>query len=142
MNDRARNSGITLIELMVVIAILAIVGTIAVNSYRGYMLRSNRTEAKTALLRVQTAQEKFFLQNNRYADEDEIAVAPPNGLGIATTTPSGMYRISLSADSGATQYTAIATAQNGQLKDNPACQTLTIDHMGRRTPDEASGCWR
>src|SRR5690606_27341297 len=59
--------GVTLIELRPVIVVVAILRTIAVSSYRSYLLRTNRTEARMALLRVQAAQEKFFLQNNRYA---------------------------------------------------------------------------
>ena len=135
-------SGITLIELMVVIMVVAILGTIAVSSYRGYMIRSNRTEAKTELLRIQAAQEKFFLQNNRYATAAELDDAPPAGLGISLVSPSGMYNIDLIDGATDTTYTARARATKGQLQDTAACQTLTIDESGTRTPDDASGCWR
>jgi type IV pilus assembly protein PilE len=78
---RARSQGMTLIELMIVVIVVAILGTVAVSSYRSYLIRANRTEARMALLRVQAAQEKFFLQNNRYASNSELATAPPSGLG-------------------------------------------------------------
>ncbi|HLS81148.1 MAG TPA: type IV pilin protein [Steroidobacter sp.] len=133
--------GITLIELMTVVAVVAILGTIAVSSYRSYLLRTNRTEARMALLRVQAAQEKFFLQNNRYATAAELDDAPPNGLGIPAITPGGYYAIDLQNVTGTT-YTARARAAAGQLADAAACQTLTIDHTGARTPNDASGCWR
>src|SRR5690606_34262393 len=133
--------GITLIELMTVVAVVAILGTIAVSSYRSYLLRTNRTEAKTALLRVQAAQEKFFLQNNRYATNDELDDAPPAGLGIPTSTPSNYYTISLVNVTGTT-YTAQAVAINGQTQDVAACQTLTINQNGTRTPAQNTGCWR
>ncbi|MDY0065906.1 MAG: type IV pilin protein [Steroidobacteraceae bacterium] len=125
--------GITLIELMTVVAVLAILGTIAVSSYRSYLVRTNRTEARMALLRIQAAQEKFFLQNNRYATADELG-----GLGA---TPGGYYTIDLQNLTDTT-YTARARAAAGQLADAAACQTLTIDHTGARTPNDASGCWR
>ncbi len=138
-----RNShGVTLIELMVVIVVVAILGSIAVSSYRSYLLRTNRTEARMALLRVQAAQEKFFLQNNRYADNGELGTAPPAGLGVPASTPSGYYAITISEDSTDTTYTAIATATGGQAQDTAACRTLTISEDGQRTPDNASGCWR
>ena len=73
---RARSRGVTLLELMIVVVILGILGTIAVSTYRGYLLRTNRTEARMALLRVQAAQEKFFLQWNRYADTAELTPGP------------------------------------------------------------------
>ena len=135
--------GVTLIELMVIIAILGILGTVAVNSYRGYLLRSNRTEARVALLKVQSQQEKFFLQNGRYADDTELSPKPsdtPPGLGVAATTPSGFYTITLEGSD--TEFEVTATAAAGQTKDLAACQVFTIDHRGERTPDQASGCWR
>ena len=96
VGTRARSRGVTLLELMAVVVIIGVLGTLAVNSYRGYLLRANRTEARVALLRVQAAQEKFFLQNNRYADTAELTPGPADGgLGIAATTPNGQYAISL-----------------------------------------------
>lgn len=139
---RARSRGVTLLELMAVVVIIGILGTIAVNSYRGYLLRTNRTEARMALLRVQTQQEKFFLQNNRYAATAELSLGPtatPPGLGIAATTPGGHYSITLAGTN--TTYTATATATAGQTADAAACQVLTINQNGDRTPT-GNDCWR
>src|SRR5205823_3769710 len=61
-----RMRGMTLIELMVVVAIVAILASLAVGSYRRYVLRANRTDATSALLRIQVGEEKYFLQNNAY----------------------------------------------------------------------------
>jgi type IV pilus assembly protein PilE len=137
--------GVTLIELLVVIVVLAILGSLAVSSYRRYMLRSNRTDATTTLLRIQVAQEKFFLQNNRYADSGELTTAPPAGLGLALgsggLTTNGFYTIALDSPD-ATHYTATATATAGQTADVAACQTFTINEQGQRTPAESSGCWK
>jgi len=130
---RRRMRGITLIELMTVVAIVAILGTIAVTSYRSYMLRTNRTEAKTELLRIRAAQEKYFLQNNKYATAAE--------LQIPSQTPGKFYDLSLENVTDTT-FTAVARATGGQLKDVAACHELRIDHTGQREPDEASGCWR
>ena len=141
MSLKNHSRGITLIELMAVIVIVAILGSIAVASYRSYLIRTNRTEARMALLRIQAAQEKFFLQRNRYATAAEVDDAPPAGLGIPLVTPSGMYNIDL-INVTDTTYTARARAANGQLEDTAACQTLTIDESGARSPNDASGCWR
>lgn len=135
--------GMTLIELMTVIVIVAVLGSIAVSSYRNYLMRTNRTEARMSLLRVQSAQEKFFLQNNRYADDDELETPPPAGLGVNATTQSGYYTIAIeNVNAAGTTYTAVANAAGGQLQDAAACQRFTIDHTGVRTPNNASGCWR
>jgi type IV pilus assembly protein PilE len=140
---RARMRGVTLLELMAVVVIIGILGTIAVNSYRGYLLRTNRTEARMALLRLQAAQEKFFLQRNRYATAAELSTSPSDattpGLGISATTETGKYAITMV--STATTYTGTATAAGGQTADAAACQVLTIDESGRRSPT-GSECWR
>ena len=142
--DRARMRGVTLLELMAVVVIIGILGTLAVNSYRGYLLRTNRTEARMALLQVQANQEKFFLQNNRYASSAAEIANPPThpetpGLGIFATTPGGHYTIAVDADD--TTYTATATAIGGQTKDAAACLTLSIDETGNREPT-GNECWR
>jgi type IV pilus assembly protein PilE len=136
----ARSRGVTLLELMAVIVIVGVLGTIAVNSYRGYLLRTNRTEARMALLQIQAAQEKFFLQNNRYANDDELTPAPPAGLGIPATTPGGHYAIVLDRTSN-TEYEATATAQGPQTKDAAECLELEINQNGDREPTGGS-CWR
>lgn len=137
----------TLIELMVVMAVVAILGSIAVSSYRAQMMRSNRAEAKSALLQVQVAQEKFFLQNNRYAQNNaEMVAAPsasPPGLGLPATTPHDYYTIELNGT--ASTYRATATAANGQVNDT-GCKTFTITEQGERTSKNSSGasssgCW-
>ena len=140
---RARSAGVTLLELMAVVLIVGVLGTIAVNSYRGYLLRTNRTEARMALLQVQANQEKFYLQNNRYADTAELSLGTtdtPPGLGVPATTPSSFYTITLARPDTNT-YVATATAINGQTKDAAACQTLTINEAGSRTPT-GNDCWR
>lgn len=144
-NDPKRTRGVTLIELMIVIVVVAILASIAVPSYRNYILRTNRTEGRAALLRVQVAQEKFFLQNNTYAGNAILATAPPAGLGIATTTESGHYTVAVAPGASgtiATSYQATVTAAGGQTQDTAACLTLTINDQGTRTPLESSGCWR
>ena len=76
-------TGFTLIELMIVIVIVAVLAAIAMPSYRQYVLRTHRTEAKRSLLNVAVAQEKFYLQNNTYAGPSALKIAPPAGLGIS-----------------------------------------------------------
>jgi type IV pilus assembly protein PilE len=139
--ERSRRymGGVTLIELMTVMVVLAILTSISVGAYRRYLLRTNRSEAISELLKVQVAQEKFFLQNNSYTDD--LA-----DLGIAETTASGNYTLDVEApDDGdiATGFRATATVAGGQQEDG-ACTSLTIDDRGRRLsdPGETSLCWR
>jgi type IV pilus assembly protein PilE len=142
---RRATRGVTLIELMVVVTVLAILTSIAVPSYRSYMLRAQRADAKAELLRVRTAQERFFLQNNRYATQDEFDNLPPGGLGFSGTSEHGHFLVDLSIATPNT-FTVRARATQGQTKDGP-CQTFTIDQGGVRASTNSSGqvttnlCW-
>lgn len=139
-----RPQGVTLIELLVVVVIVAIMTSAAVPSYRRYLLRAHRVEAKTALLNLAAAQEKFYLQNNGYAGDSALATAPPDGLGLAETTGNGWYTIAITAAS-TTHFSAMATAVGAQSADD-ACATFTIDSLGVRGATDHGGtpsttCW-
>src|SRR5688572_9653384 len=126
---KLRMRGVTLIELMVVIMVLAILASIAVPSYRRFLLRSQRTEAMRALMQAQTAQEKFFLQNNMYSD-DLTGAPAAGGLGLLTTTDTGTYDLALEAT--AATFTVTATAKDGQRQDED-CLEFSINQAGTRT---------
>lgn len=136
--------GVTLIELMIVIIVVAILASIAVPSYRQYVLRTHRTEAKTALLNLAAAQEKFYLQNNTYAADSALSTAPPAGLGLSSTTENGWYAIAITAAS-ATAFSATATATGAQTADSD-CATLTLTGLGVKSATKSGGgastvCW-
>jgi type IV pilus assembly protein PilE len=133
---RWNSRGFSLIELMIVIAVVAILASIAVPSYRQYVLRAHRTEAKAALLNVAAAQEKFYLQNNTYTTA--LTAAPPAGLGIAATTRNGHYTIAIGA-ANVTTFSVTATATGAQTKDS-RCLTFSINELGVKTATNTD-CW-
>jgi type IV pilus assembly protein PilE len=139
---RARVLGMSLSELLVVVAISAVLATIAVPGYRVYLLRSHRVEATAALLQLSAAQEQFYLQHNTYTDE--LTTAAPGGLGLQGVTQNGFYEIAVdSAD--AAGFQATARARGGQA-DDTHCAAFTLDEAGARTArnrNEAAvrDCW-
>ena len=137
-------AGFTLIELLIAIVIVAILASIAIPSYRAYVLRSRREDAVSALLRISTAEEKFFLQNKTYT----ISTAP-GGLGTGAVSDNGYYDIAIVAGPNGigTGYSATATpnATGGQT-DDAKCASFTIDQTGQRTatgtdPTPNQTCW-
>ena len=147
MNKRQR--GVTLMELMTVMVVVAILVSIAVPSYRRYLLRTQRTDAKTALLQAQTAEEKFLLQNNTYTAN--VTAASPNGLGLSGTSEKGFYNIAaaLTNVNGVPGYTFTATpVAGGGQQDDTLCVQFTLNEQGARTATDSGGadntatCWK
>ncbi len=145
-----RQTGMTLIELMIVVVVLGIIIAIGVPSYRGYIIRANRVDATSALLRLAANQERFYMQNNTYASNAQLAAALPAGLGIAATD-HGFYNLTIAAAGAGlvVGYTATATAVAGESQGSDAdCWTYTINEMGLRTAatqgaaDNTGICWQ
>ena len=144
-----RMRGVTLVELMITLLVVAILAAVAVPSYRSYVLRAQRTEARTALTRIQAAQERFLLQQNRYATDAELEAAPPAGLGQPRNMESNKYGITIQNAATPTEYsiTATALAAGGQ-QDDTRCTLMRIDHNGIKSAqaadstDTAQECWR
>ena len=138
------SGGFTLIELMIVVVIMAILATASVAGYRQYVRRANRVDATSALLRVSAAQERFYLQNNRYATTREELADPPPGRARHRRNRSGALRAGRGRRRRAVPspgYRATATATpGGSQRDDDDCQAFSIDQSGRRG---AAGCrWR
>lgn len=139
--------GFSLIELMTVILILGILLGIGVPAYRGFVIRAQRAEAKTTLLRVQAEQEKFYMQNNTYTTD--VNNPPPIGLGIAASE-NIYYNIAIVAGAGGLTvgYTVSATPAAGspQLEDEQ-CALFSVNQTGVRyaesqaAMDETQACW-
>jgi type IV pilus assembly protein PilE len=143
--SRNTQSGVTLIELMIVIVVLTILVSVAVPSYRNYLIRTQRTEAKTALLNVRAAQEKFYLQKNKYTNKLTDAPAD-DGLGMLGTSEGGLYDITVALQNVDQGYVVTATARDDRgQKDDRKCQTLTLNDAGVKGSTGGGGteyCWR
>jgi len=132
---------------------MAILAIASVAGYRQYVQRANRVDATSALLRASAAQERFYLQNNRYATTaDELADPPPAGLGISGTE-RGFYELAVeaAADGAAAGYTFTATASATGPQRDDDCEAFTIDQSGMRGardtggadgPEVTARCWR
>jgi type IV pilus assembly protein PilE len=121
--------GITLIELLVVIAIVAILAAIAIPSYRGYMQRARRADAKTALEQVRAAQEMWRAEKGSYST---VQAALQTTMGAPRTAISDYYTWQFSGafTLNANTWTAQAVAIGTQATDGD----LFINYLGNKTP--------
>jgi type IV pilus assembly protein PilE len=148
-NIHRRMRGITLIELLTVIIILGVLASIAVPTYRRYLIRAQRSEAKIALLQLQTAQEKYYSQYNRYTDKVTAkSTSTTPGLGLPGKTETGKYRVSVTnLGVGGQEYTATAApASGGGQEDDKDCGSFTINERGVRGNSSGAQhvqtCWK
>lgn len=136
--NRRQQSGFTLIELMIVLVVLAVLVSIAVPSYRNYVIRANRSEAKSALLALATAQEKYYLQCNVYTATLDPTVAntcPATGVTASLRYPGtserGLYTITVTA-ADANGWTATAVPSSGTQSRDTNCQFFSLTSAGVR----------
>jgi len=129
------NKGFSLVELMIVLAIIGLLSAIAYPSYDSYMKKSRRSDAKVALQAMADKQERFYLQNNTYTTN----TASVGGTG----TEENYYVLSIdSADVNAFALTATAVAGGPQAADTTTnsgdCTVIKLTSAGAKTPN---ACW-
>ena len=139
---RRQAQGVTLIELLIVVVIIGILGMVAIPSYRQYTIRAQRTEAKTALLRLAANQSRFYIQNNTFTT-NLAALGFPAG-----TSDKGIYTLAVPvANANAYQATAVPTPGGGptgrDMGSDADCALFSINSQGVRaaTPDPDISCW-
>ena len=133
-----RAKGFTLIELMIVVAIIAIIAAIAVPNYNRYAFRTRRADAHEALMRIASMQERFYTNRNRYASAAEL------GFAGAIPTEKGHYQIAVNRANADQTYTLTASPVAGGAQVGDKCGNLTINNVGNKgkSGDETNGkCW-
>lgn len=135
MNTGAR--GFTLVELMIAVAVVGILATVALPSYQAHVAAARRTDAKSALLAAAQAMERYYTERGTYVG----ATLGTTGLYPATS-PNGYYAmtiVTLTADG----YTLRASRQGGQIGDQ--CGNYTYDQAGTKgvalASYTAAKCW-
>jgi type IV pilus assembly protein PilE len=120
---KPRSGGFTLIESLVVVAIGAILASLAYPTFADQVRKGRRVDAIVRLASLQLAQERFRANNTSYGSLASI--------GVAAETADGLYRLSV-VTADAAGYVVLAEAQGGQLRD-AACRFLRLGVAGGKT---------
>lgn len=135
----AKQKGMTLIEIMIVVAIVGILAAVAYPSYQNHILRSHRAAATSCLLELSQFMERNYTQNMRYNSAD---FALPN---LQCMTESAT-RFTYTSEQAQRTYTVTATAKGPQASDTN-CKVLGMNQAGTKLVDGDSvaaavaECW-
>ncbi len=128
--------GVNLVELMVVVVVIGILTAFAYPSYRQYVAKAKRNEAKAALLQIATMQERVYLRERSYTT-DMAKLGFPVGANFLTDSSS--YIVNVTAATPAA-FSATATYQKGDAEAGK-CATFSINGVGLKTSTPATDCW-
>jgi type IV pilus assembly protein PilE len=120
--------GFTLIELMIVVAVIGILATIAYPSYQDYVRKARRIDAQGVMLDIQLQQEKYRVNHVSYGSLTDLG-----------SFPSDYYTYAISGNT-ASAYTITATAKSGTSQaSDTGCTSMNLNQASARTPDS---CWK
>ena len=127
--------GYTLVEVLVVCALVAVLAAVALPTFKQRSLRAGRLDAVAALMKLQSTQEQYRSLHGMYASELSAL------QGAAPVSAQGLYAIAIER-MGPDTFLATASAR-GQQADDRACQQITLRvNQGFPTEGPAQGCWQ
>lgn len=135
-----KQAGLTLVELMVVVAVMAVIASIAYPLYTNQVQKTRRADAKIALQNVALAQERYYTINGEYVGTlSSLQVSADIQSGVSD---EGYYAISLAVSgSDNEQFTATADASSSGAQGSDAnCAQFTINEQGAKGATSAN-CW-
>lgn len=159
---RKSSQGFTLIELMVTVAIVGILASIALPSYSSYVARARRADARTQLTQAAQFMQRFYSANDSYSADrasngvltvmpSNLQRAPADGTAVyqlnTAITTAGNYAVTVTA----TAYTLTMAPISGGPAENDTCGMLTLTSTGIRgcniggtacTAAQRDSCWK
>ena len=146
---KTKNHGFTLIELMIVVAIIGILASIAYPSYHDSVLKGRRAEARTAIAELMQQQERYMTQNNTYLAFENGENVPFKKFSGPSLENPGYYLMSAEKcpkpdpDEGEYELTECIKVVATPVHEDPAAGALTMTSTGEKdcTGKTSSVCW-
>jgi type IV pilus assembly protein PilE len=117
---RRSQRGFTLVEVMIAVAVVGVLSSVALPSFEDQLRKARRADVLISMMQIQSAQERFRTNNTRYGTLADI--------GVATTSASRHYTLQISA-AQAESYEALATASGAQARD-ASCRFMKLSANG------------
>lgn len=139
INTNTKQFGFTLTELLIVVAVMGILYTVALPSYTEHMERSRRADVQQEMLQYGATLERIYTRNGGYPNT--FSTAQNAEFYTFTYAPSDRTPGSAAgADFRSRQYTLTATPKRGSAQAGDRCGSLVITHNGSQSAD-AANCW-
>ncbi len=133
-----KQTGFTLIEVMIAVAVIAILTSIALPAYQSQVQTGKRTEAQNLMLELASKEQRYHSDNMRYIN-NLVTLGYPNPL----STDSGGYGVTITTFGGGASFTITADADANQENDD--CGDLTLTNTGvkgKAGSKSLSDCWK
>ena len=145
---KKNNYGFTLVEILVTVTILAIIAAIAIPTYQNVVIKSNRTDAKTALNTLSNELARFYAVNRTYTT-DMTNFSLPSATAASALSEYGNFRVSIAAgaDGIAKNYVISATTESVLQKRDSNCVSFSMTSAGQKSAlnktsgDSTTNCW-
>ena len=140
-----RNTGFTLIEMLVAVAVIGILASIAYPNYRDYIARAKRSEARTMLLENAQFLERNFTTANRYDEDSTGAEIGSDRLPRTQSPVDGAANYSITVAFPDAQSFTLTATRAGSMTNDP-CGNFTLTHTGVQGISDNDGttvaqCW-
>lgn len=134
-----KKNGFSLIELMTTVAIVGVLASIAIPTYKNYSIKSHRVEGKSLIMEIMQRQEKYYTENNTYTTNLSL-------LGYSSspvTSEQGYYSVSASAAADGITNNVVLTAQPiGSQSSDTECGSFKMNSNGQKsTSTSSTTCW-